>query len=36
MDISGNIVMSNSHGKMIGWRDDKPWTECSIDQLKSL
>ena len=24
------------HGKMIGWRDDKLWTECSIDQLKSL
>lgn len=24
------------HGKMIGWRPDKDWTECSIDQLKEL
>jgi len=22
------------HGKMIGWRDDKVWTECGIEQLK--
>ena len=22
------------HGKMIGWRDDKTWDECSIIQLK--
>lgn len=21
------------HGKMIGWRDDKTWQECTIDQL---
>ena len=24
------------HGKMLGWRPDKPWRECSIDQLRSL
>ena len=24
------------HGKMLGWRPDKPWRECSIEQLKSL
>lgn len=24
------------HAKMIGWRPDKPWRECTIDQLKSL
>ncbi|MDV3426998.1 MAG: hypothetical protein LIR50_07410 [Bacillota bacterium] len=24
------------HGKMLGWRPDKVWTECSIDQLKEL
>ena len=24
------------HGKMLGWRDDKNWKECSIKQLKSL
>jgi len=24
------------HAKMLGWRDDKPWRECSIEQLKSL
>ena len=22
------------HGKMLGWRDDKVWTECGIEQLK--
>ena len=24
------------HAKMLGWRDDKTWEECSIDQLISL
>lgn len=24
------------HAKMIGWRDDKTWQECSLEQLKSL
>ena len=24
------------HGKMLGWRDDKDWQECTIDQLKQL
>lgn len=24
------------HAKMLGWRDDKDWTECSIEQLKEL
>ena len=24
------------HGKMLGWRPDKPWRECSIEQLRSL
>ena len=24
------------HGKMLGWRPDKDWRECSIDQLKEL
>ena len=24
------------HAKMLGWRDDKSWNECSIEQLKSL
>ena len=24
------------HGKMLGWRPDKNWRECSIDQLKEL
>ena len=24
------------HGKMLGWRDDKPWQECTIDQLKEI
>lgn len=24
------------HAKMLGWRDDKPWYECSLSQLKSL
>ena len=24
------------HAKMLGWRDDKDWTECSISQLKEL
>lgn len=23
------------HGKMLGWRPDKPWRECSIEQLKN-
>lgn len=22
------------HGKMLGWRPDKPWRECSIEQIK--
>ena len=22
------------HGKMLGWRPDKPWRECSIEQLR--
>lgn len=24
------------HAKMLGWRDDKTWEECSISQLKNL
>ena len=24
------------HAKMLGWRDDKSWEECSISQLKDL
>ena len=24
------------HAKMLGWRDDKDWTECSIEQLKEV
>ena len=24
------------HGKMLGWRPDKPWRECSIEQLKNI
>lgn len=24
------------HGKMIAWRNDKLWTDCSIDQLKEI
>lgn len=24
------------HGKMLGWRPDKNWQECTIDQLKEL
>ena len=24
------------HGKMLGWRADKDWTECSIEQLKGV
>ena len=24
------------HAKMLGWRDDKKWTECSIEQLKHI
>ena len=24
------------HAKMLGWRDDKDWAECSIEQLKEL
>ena len=24
------------HGKMLGWREDKDWKECSIEQLKEL
>lgn len=24
------------HGKMLGWRDDKTWQECSLSQLKNL
>lgn len=24
------------HAKMLGWRDDKDWTECSIEQLKNI
>ena len=24
------------HAKMLGWRDDKTWTECSLSQLKDL
>lgn len=24
------------HAKMLGWRDDKDWTECLIEQLKEL
>ena len=24
------------HAKMLGWRDDKTWEECSISQLKDL
>ena len=24
------------HGKMLGWRDDKDWKECSLSQLKNL
>ena len=24
------------HAKMLGWRDDKKWYECSIEQLKEL
>ena len=24
------------HAKMLGWRDDKPWRECSIEQLKKI
>ena len=24
------------HGKMLGWRDDKDWTECNIAQLKGV
>ena len=24
------------HGKMLGWRRDKDWHECSIDQLKEV
>ena len=24
------------HAKMLGWRDDKDWRECSIEQLKNI
>lgn len=24
------------HGKMLGWRNDKDWKECSLSQLKNL
>ena len=24
------------HGKMLGWRPDKPWRECSIEQLRNI
>lgn len=24
------------HAKMLGWRDDKKWVECSIEQLKQI
>ena len=24
------------HAKMLGWRDNKPWYECSIEQLKKI
>lgn len=24
------------HGKMLGWRDDKTWQECTFDQLKEI
>ena len=24
------------HAKMLGWRDDKPWYECSIEQLREI
>lgn len=24
------------HGKMLGWRPDKPWRECSIEQIKNV
>lgn len=24
------------HGKMLGWRPDKPWRECSIEQIKNI
>ena len=24
------------HAKMLGWRDDKTWQECTLDQLKEI
>ena len=24
------------HGKMLGWRNDKTWQECSIEQIKNI
>ena len=24
------------HGKMLGWRPDKPWRECSIEQIRNM
>jgi hypothetical protein len=37
MDIFGNmIIIYNCHGKMLGWRPDKPWRECSIEQIKNV
>jgi len=24
------------HGKMLGWRPDKPWRECSIEQIRKM
>ena len=24
------------HAKMLGWREDKTWQECMLDQLKDI
>ena len=37
MGIFGNMmIIYNRHGKMLGWRPDKPWRECSIEQIKNM